>query len=216
MMTETNSIEKIKEEAKSMFASAKGCHDWDHTERVYQLAKHLAEKEGADMEIVELAAILHDIGREEQDNAGGKVCHAEIGAEIAAKILKKHGYDDKKTEKITHCVRCHRFRGENIPNTKEAQVIYDADKLDAIGAIGLGRAFVFSGEVGARVHFKDIDVENTKEYSRDDTCYREFLVKLKHVKDKMLTPEGKRIAEGRHQYMVEFFDRLNREVDGEL
>lgn len=207
---------KILEEVKKIFSEAKGSHDWDHTERVYKLCMHIGEREGADLEVLRYAAILHDIGRNEQDNSNGKVCHAEIGAVMAREILTRYDFSDAQIDEIVHCIETHRFRGDKIPVSKEAQVLYDADKLDAIGAIGIGRAFVFSGEIGAKVHDKDVDIENTKSYSEDDTAYREFLVKLKKIKDKVLTKEGKRIAEDRHNFMVEFFDRLNKEVEGEL
>ena len=115
-----------------------------------------------------------------------------------------------------HCIECHRFRKNKPPISIEAKILFDADKLDSIGAIGIGRAFSFAGGVGARLHIKDIDITKTKEYSVDDCAYREFLVKLIKLKDRMLTKEGKRIAKERHNFMVEFFDRLNKEVDGEL
>ena len=75
---------------------------------------------------------------------------------------------------------------------------------------------MFAGEIGSKLYNKDIDIEKTEEYTKDDTAYREFMVKLRHLKDRMFTEEGKRIAEGRHKFMVDFFNRLNKEVDGEL
>ena len=209
-------IKKIETIVKEKLSVAKGSHDWEHTQRVYELAVHIAEKEDADMEIVKLAAMLHDIARPEQDMQKGKICHAKKGAEIAAEILVEYGVDPEKIEKIVHCIKCHRFRKGNVPESKEAKVLFDADKLDSVGAVGIGRAFLFAGENHAKLHNKDIVVEETEEYSEEDTAYREFLVKLSKIKDKMMTGEGKRIAEGRHKYMVGFFDRLNKEVDGEL
>jgi uncharacterized protein len=98
----------------------------------------------------------------------------------------------------------------------EARVLFDADKLDSIGAVGVGRAFLFAGEIGARLHDKTIDVRTSKPYSRDDTAYREYLVKLRRVRERMTTREGRRIAAERHRYMAAFFDRLNKETDGVL
>jgi uncharacterized protein len=209
-------FEKIKKETRKFFRNSKGCHDWDHTERVYNLALHIGRKEKADLEIIEIAALLHDIARGHQDKVGGKICHAEKGAEMARIFLKRYGFPEEKIEKIARCIKCHRFRGKNIPESKEAKVLFDADKLDAIGAIGIGRAFVFSGEVGARVHDINVNISKTKEYSREDTAYREFLVKLSKIKGKMLTKEGKRIAKERHRFMVNFFGRLNSEVQGKI
>ncbi len=207
---------KIKEKAKNFFSDAKGSHDWEHTERVYNLCMRIAEKENSDIEILKLAAILHDIGRPEQDRLNGKICHAEKGAVLAREILERYNIDKEKIDKIIHCIETHRFRNDKIPQSIEAKILFDADKLDAIGATGIGRAFLFAGEVGARLHNKDIDIENTKPYTKEDTAYREFMVKLRKIKDKMLTDEGRTIAEERHKFMEDFFDRLNKEIEGNL
>jgi len=207
---------KIKEEAKRYFANAEGSHDWGHTERVYSLCVHIGKKENADLEVLEMAALLHDIGREYQDKTNGRVCHAEKGAQLARELLERYKVDKEKIEKIVHCIECHRFRGDKIPQSKEARVLYDADKLDSIGAVGIGRAFLFAGEVGAHLHNTGVDIEKTEPYTIEDTAYREFVVKLSKIKDGMLTDEGKRIAEERHRFMEEFFDRLNKEVEGKL
>jgi uncharacterized protein len=209
-------FKQIEEKAKNYFLNANGSHDWDHVERVYNLCIKIGEKENVDFEILKLAAILHDIGREKEDKLNGKICHAERGAVLARELLEKYGVEKDKIDKIVHCIECHRFRGDKIPQSKEAKVLFDADKLDAIGAVGIGRAFLFAGGVGARLHDKSVDIKNTESYTKEDTAYREFLVKLSKLKDRMLTEEGKRIAEERHKFMIDFFDRLNKEVDGIL
>jgi uncharacterized protein len=213
----TDLISKIREEAKVSLSSTRGCHDWGHTERVLCLCMHIGRKERADLEILEIATLLHDIAREEEFKSNGAICHAERGAEMARDILKRHNLSDDKIDRIVHCIESHRFRKEKRPNSLEAKILFDADKLDSIGAVGAGRAFLFAGSVGAKLHNHKVkDIEKTEAYSEEDTAYREFMVKLRKVKDKMLTEEGKRIAEGRHEFMVGFFDRMNKEVDGEL
>jgi uncharacterized protein len=209
-------FEKIKEEAKTYFKNAKGSHDWSHVERVYNLALRIGKKEKADLEVIKLAAILHDIGRKIEDETNGKIDHAEIGAKMAKEILEKYNVEKEKIEKVVYCIQTHRFRKNKRPETKEAKVLFDADKLDSIGAIGIGRAFLFAGEIGAKFYDKDVDVKKIKEYSTDDTVYREYMVKLRKIKNKMFTKEGKRIAEERHRFMVEFFKRLDKEVKGKL
>jgi len=209
-------INQIKEEAKNIFSGAKSSHNWEHTERVYNLCIHLGKREEVDMEILQLAAILHDIGRDCQDKSNGKICHAEKGAILTKELLEKYNLEKKKIDRIVHCVESHRFRNNKIPQSKEAKILYDADKLDAIGATGIGRAFLFAGEIGTKLHNKDVDIEKTKPYTIEDTAYREFTVKLVKIKNKMLTKEGKRIAKERHNFMIDFFNRLNKEVDGEL
>jgi uncharacterized protein len=207
-------FDDIKEEVKPYFLNAKGSHDWDHVERVYNLCLQISKKENADIETLKMAAILHDIGREYEDRLNGRICHAEKGAILARKILEKHNLDKERIKKIVHCVESHRFRGHKIPQSKEAKILFDADKLDSIGAVGIGRAFLFAGEIGAKLHNRNVDMEKTEPYTKEDTAYREYLVKLIKVKDKMLTQEGKRIAEERHRFMTNFFNRLNNEIDG--
>ncbi len=206
----------IEKEVRTLLSKDKTSHDWEHTNRVLNMALHIGKKEKANLEILELAALLHDIGRPEEHKSKGKLDHAEIGAQKAEKILKRHGVDLKKIEKIVHCIRCHRFRGKNIPKSLEAKVFFDADKLDSSGAIGIGRAFFWASQVGAKLHNdKGCDIKKTKEYSQEDTAYREFIVKLRHIRDRMLTHEGKRIAEHRHRFMIYFFKELEKETEGE-
>jgi uncharacterized protein len=209
-------VARIENEARGFFLDSRGSHDWDHTKRVLRLCLRIGRKEGADLDILKLAALLHDIGRGQEDRSGGRVCHGRTGAAMAGKLMALYGIDAGTIRDVVHCIRTHRFRKKAVPQTLEAKVLFDADKLDSIGAVGIGRAFLFAGEVGARLHDKEINLRKTKPYTRDDTAYREFLVKLGRVKDRMFTREGKLIAAERHRFMVQFFDRLNRETDGSL
>jgi uncharacterized protein len=207
-------IKEVEKEAKKYFENANGCRAWDHTQRVINNCFYLGKKLGADMQILELAAILHDIKRPEEMQVKGNFCHAEEGAQEAQKILKNFNLSDDLIQKVCHAIRAHRKRNSIVPQTLEAKILYDADKLDAIGAVGIGRAFMFASKVGAYLHNKNIDLESTQTYSKDDCAYREFLEKLRFLKDKMLTNEGKKLAIKRHEFMVNFFHRLNDEVDG--
>jgi uncharacterized protein len=209
-------VNAIKKEARRHFLNARGSHDWDHTERVSKLCLRIARKEKADCEVLKLAALLHDIGREEEDRSNGKVCHGEKGAELAKGILKKHGIEKKVIERVVHCIETHRFRQNRPPQSLEAKILFDADKLDSIGAVGIGRAFLFAGEVGARLHNPGMNLKKTKPYTKEDTAYREFLVKLRKIKGRLFTSEGKRLARERHRFMVRFFERLNKETKGIL
>jgi len=214
---ETTIINKSLDFARDRMKSLHASHGWDHVQRVIRNAEHIAATEPlADAFIVKAAAILHDIAREEQDRTGGTLCHAEQGSTEAEHFLLSQGLDPDRTRHITECILTHRFRKERKPLTIEAMILYDADKLDSIGAIGIGRAFLFAGEVGARLHNSDVDISRTASYSEEDTAYREFTVKLRTVKDKMLTVEGRRLAQERHDYMMEYFRRLDQEVKGEL
>ena len=209
-------IEYIKETAKEMTSKSNGSHDWYHTKRVYDLCMKIGKVEGADLDALGIAAYLHDIGRPFQDMARGKVCHAEKGAELASKILLKTDISEDCRNNIIHSIRTHRFRNNSRPETLEAMVLFDADKLDSIGAVGIGRAFLFAGEVGATLHNPDIAPEDCESYSINDTCYREYRIKLRKVKDRILTDEGYRIALERHRFMEAFFKRFLMEHSGSV
>ncbi|MCF7910189.1 HD domain-containing protein [Candidatus Pacearchaeota archaeon] len=193
-----------------------GTHDFNHTTRVLNLALHIGKKENANLEVLRFACLLHDIAHKEQDECKGKICHAERGAELTREILGKYKVDEDKINEIVHCVETHRSRNELIPESKEAKILYDSDKLDAMGAIGILRSAVFAGKVGAVVHNPEITPSKENAYTKEDSAYHEYLFKLKNIKEKMITEEGKRIAEERHRFMEDFFDRANKEVEGEL
>jgi uncharacterized protein len=206
----------IKERARQLFLKASGSHDWDHTRRVVVLCEHIGQVEKADLTLLRIAAYLHDIGRCHQDRSSGASCHAREGARMAADILKNVPLADPDKQHIIHCIRSHRFRENQAPETLEAKVLFDADKLDAIGAVGVARAYLFAGEVGARLHNPDIDVTAAPAYSENDTGYREYLVKLRHIHTRMLTGEGCRLAAERHSFMEAFFERFISETKGRI
>jgi len=206
----------VKEVCRRLLEEEAGAHGWDHAERVWRLCRHIGAQEGADLEVLELAALLHDIGRAAEKASGGKLCHARAGAERAREIMGEQNVPQVTAARVFHCIASHRFRGNNSrPETLEARVLFDADKLDALGAVGVGRAFLFAGEVGARLHNPEVDIARTRSYSREDTAYREFFVKLRKVRERMLTGTGRRMAEDRHAFMESFFQRLDQEVRGD-
>jgi uncharacterized protein len=202
--------------AQQLFTGARASHDWDHTLRVLKLCEHIGPVEQSDMDVLRVAALLHDIGRAHQDAAKGLVCHAVHGAVLAEPIVDGLDFSPERKDNILHCIRTHRFRGCHIPETREAKVLFDADKLDAIGAIGIARAYLFAGEIGARLHSSDLDPEKSASYSIDDTGFREYRVKLRKIKDRMMTSAGKRMADERHQFMTAFFNRFLQEYQGEI
>lgn len=192
---------------------ASGCHDFDHTLRVLRNAERLAkELPAADLRIVRLAALLHDFARPEEMAAKGKLCHAVLGAELVRPLLAEAGFEPETVDRVSQAVLTHRYRANRIPATLEAQIVYDADKLDSLGAVGIGRAFLFAGREHARLHNTCEEALGSAEYSREDTAYREYLVKLSKLPGCMLTAPGRRIAGERAGFMHEFFDRLNSET----
>lgn len=190
-----------------------GPHDIDHTMRVHDMCVYIWKKEWANLEILQIAALLHDIGRPKQHETMWKICHAEYWSILAKQILKEMWYKVEKIEQVIHCISTHRFRKWNAPETLEAKVLFDADKLDSIWAVWIWRAFMYANEVGAKLHNEEfIDVEKTEEHWPEDTAFREYLVKLIKVKDKLFTKTAKKLAVNKQKIMIKFFDNLNEET----
>jgi uncharacterized protein len=210
------------EQAREYYRHADPAHDFDHVLRVLALAERIGSAEGADLELLRTAALLHDIGRPEELESGR--CHAEAGAEMVRDIL--HHWPPEKVEQIAHAVAAHRFRNDIAPQTLEARVLFDADKLDSIGAIGIARAYAVGG-LRRQTLWGDVepgyeDVQSPRAVTAQQgkaskhTPVHEFVFKLSRIKDTLFTATAKDMAEGRHCFMNEFFSRLDREVRGEL
>ena len=206
-------LARVRAAAEAKLGAASGCHDFDHTLRVYANARMLAAQlPEADGEIVALAALLHDIARPEEFASQGKLCHAAEGAKIAEKMLLDFGAPPETARAVAAAVRSHRYRDEVEPATLEAKIVFDADKLDSLGAVGLGRAFLFAGHCGARLHNTEAEALGSPAYSREDTAYREYLVKLRKLPGAMLTAPGRAEGARRLRFMRRFFDRLDAEI----
>ena len=210
-------IEKLRERVREVLEPAPGCHDYEHTLRVLRNARMIAESEAeANLEVIELASLLHDIARPEEMAVQGKICHAERGAEAGIAILRELGINDSELlKRIENCIRRHRYRSELPPESLEEKIVYDADKLDSIGAIGIGRAFHFAGRIGAKVHNREDEALSASSYSNEDSAYREYLVKLRNIQEKMLTATGCKVAKERAKFIHDFFAELNNEVMSE-
>jgi len=197
-------------EARKYYEGVGSHHDFDHVLRVLALAERIARAEGGDLEVVRAAALLHDLGRADEEVTGRD--HAEIGAERAREILA--GRAPEKVEAVVHAILAHRFRAGPAPETPEARALFDADKLDAIGAVGVARAFAYAGASGqplwAPLEVARAEGERAERY----TPVHEFIVKLSRLKDVMTTETGRAIAAERHAFMVAFFRQLEAEVKG--
>jgi len=210
------------EEAGRLYTENDTAHGFDHALRVWRLAMRIGAEEGADLEVVQAAALLHDTGRPIEQATGA--CHAQVSAATAREILNARSVPPERVEAVAAAIAQHRYRGIQRPESLEARVLFDADKLDAMGAIGVARAFAVAGARGGRLwaEVPDHVAERRPEEGRDDlkdgehTPAHEFRFKLARLQDGMLTPTGRRLAHERHRFMVAFFDRLEREVAGEL
>jgi uncharacterized protein len=170
-----------------------GSHGLDHIQRVVSLCEVIGREENADMTVLLPAAILHDIARPIETQEG--VPHEEAGAQMAERYLRSIAYDEETIRNITHAIRTHRYRSVRKPETLEARILSDADKLDAMGATGIARTFIRAGE-----HHGEI---------RDAVF---------HIHDKLLNLNGliytepaKRLAEKRHRFLCAFLETLNEE-----
>ncbi len=196
------------EEARQYYPQADSAHGFDHVLRVLVLAERIARAEGADLEIVRAAVLLHDVGRAEE--AQGNGCHACIGAARAREILQSYPQD--RVEAVVEAIAAHRFRRGPPPRSLEAQVLYDADKLDAIGAIGVARAYAMAGQEGRPLWGEP--GENPGDGGAEHTPVHEFAFKLSRLKDGLFTATARQIAAERHRFMADFFQRLADEVQG--
>jgi uncharacterized protein len=208
------------EEARSWYQDADPVHDFRHVLRVYRIAERLAEAEGADMLIVRTAALLHDSrGSAPGKNGGERAGHHITSAEFAGEVLSEKGWPPDKIEAVQHCILAHRYRGgEDKPETLEAKILFDADKLDVLGAIGAARTIAYAAIDGEPVYAEPSEhflKTGETEPGEPHSSYHEYLFKLRNVKDRMFTGSGKALAESRHAYLVSFYTQLQAEVRGE-
>lgn len=156
--------------------------------------------------------MLHDVGRKEQfDNP--KLCHAMVGGEKAYKFLEKQGFEVDFAEKVKHCIQTHRFRSDNQPQSLEAKILFDADKLDVTGAIGIARTLVYRGSVSEPLYslLPNREVSN----GENDTApsfFREYKYKLEKIYSTFYTAKGMELAKARQSAAVTFYNDLYREV----
>lgn len=211
------------ESARAWYPLDDPVHGYDHIVRVYRTAEQLAAAEGADLTIVRAAALLHDAQDAEysalnltQDHRKN---HQLSSAEFTRGVLLAEGWSEERIAAVQHCIRAHRFRDDSEnPATLEAKVLYDADKLDAIGAIGAARAIAFAVIANQPVYARpspSFIQTGELEPGEAHSAYHEYLYKLSKIRDRMYTPNGKRLAQERHQSMAEFFHRLQQECETE-
>jgi uncharacterized protein len=187
-------------------------HDILHVERVVAVAKKLAHEEGAKLEVVVPAAYLHDcvyIAKTDSRRA-----HAStISADRALELLKDWGYDKSLFPAIHHAIRCHSFSANIAPETLEAKIVQDADRLDAIGAIGVVRAFWYSGLIRRRFYNPEDPFCKTRVSDDYDNTLDHFSVKLLKLQDQLHTPAAKSIGARRMQTMHSFLEALRSEIE---
>jgi uncharacterized protein len=209
-------IEETKKYAKSKLEGEATGHDFWHILRVYKTAKHIAEKEGADLFIVELTALLHDIA-DWKFNEGNE----DMGPKLAEEWLKSLEVSELEINKVTKIIKTMSFKGgttNSSQETIEGKVVQDADRLDAIGAIGIARAFAYGGFKGREIYNPDIKPVNFKSFeaykNNKGTSVNHFYEKLFLLKDRMNTETGKAMAQERHEFMESYLKEFYKEWEG--
>jgi uncharacterized protein len=211
-------IKKTNAFVQDCLAGAERGHDWFHSERVWKMAKRIRKAEGkGDLLTIELAALLHDIS-DPKFNEGDE----EEGAGMAYHFLVRTGVDRKRCDHVRRIIRHISFKGglrqEKI-DTAEFRIVQDADRLDAMGAVGIARAFNYGGFRNRPIYDPSVpprDYKDTRSY-RDSTAptINHFHEKLLKLKELMNTETGRRIATERHEFMLQFLDHFYREWDPE-
>lgn len=205
----------LKEKIQNYFQEGTS-HEFSHTQRVYNMAVMLAKDEEADLDIVRAAALLHDIARKKEDNNEVE-CHAKHGAEMAQEILLKTEFPKDKIESVCYSIKSHRHSTGINPETKEAAILQDADRLDALGAITIGRMFSTGGKLGTPMYKPDVPVGKVHPgYTSESTIHGFYAKILKITPDTFKTKKAKEIAKERYNYVKEFIERFKQEWDGKL
>jgi len=217
-MNDAQRIDKTIDYVKRELKHSEGGHDWFHIQRVFRNTLQIAREEKIDLLVVSLAALLHDIADAKFHNGD-----EEIGPKKAATFLKDLDISKKRREHVIQIIRHISFKNslevsKSHFDSRELQVVRDADRLDAMGAIGIARAFNYGGHAGRKLY----DPEVAPNPKMDKATYKKntgptlnhFYEKLLLLKDLMHTETGKKLAERRHQYMLDFLEEFYSEWNG--
>lgn len=208
-------IYETEQFVKSVLSEDTSGHDWWHIHRVVQMTERITATEGANRFVCVMAALLHDVADEKLNDS------KEAGMRKVTDWLDTQPIAEQDVDHIIEIISTMSYNGGNNPpvRTLEGQIVQDADRLDAIGAISIARVFMYSGHIGRPIHDPDIPVRTsmTPEQYRNEksSAINHFHEKLLKLKDMINTPSARIIAEERHQYMQEYVDRFYREWNGE-
>jgi uncharacterized protein len=200
------------EEIREYYPADDPVHGLSHVLRVYRLCERIGQQEKANMKVLRAAALLHDI----DGDVDLREDHHLAAAAIAENILRGKDWEEADIQGVLHCIRAHRFRdNREEPKTLEAKILFDADKLDAIGAVGVARAVAYAVRAGM-----DVYAPPSPHYLKtgklaegeSQTVAHEYLFKLRRIKDRMYTETGRSLAEARHQRMEDFFKGWMEEI----
>ena len=189
-------------------------HDSEHIYRVLYLSLDIAKSErNVDIDVLITSCLLHDIGREQQFK-NPSLCHATIGGEMAYDYLMKNGWNIEKAKHVKKCITTHRYRSDNPPESIEAKILFDSDKLDVTGTVGIARTLLYKGKVGEPLYSVD-DNGNILDGTGNESpsFFKEYNYKLKNVYSKFYTQRGNEIAKDREKSAVAFYNSILNEVE---
>lgn len=189
-------------------------HDCEHIYRVLYTALQIAkDEENVNYDVLIAACLLHDVGRKEQFADPG-LCHAAVGAEKAEKLLRENGFTPDFAGAVAHAIRTHRFRKAMRPQTIEAKILFDADKLDVTGAIGIARTLMYKADMAEPLYhiLPDGRISDGTE-NLGPSFFREYKFKLEKMYDRFYTKTGEAMARQRQRIAADFYESLYREVN---
>ena len=189
-------------------------HDKEHIYRVLYVALDIAKYEDdVDTDVLICACLLHDIGRQEQFEDPA-LCHAAVGAKKAYRFLTEQGFDQAFAKKVEVCIRAHRFRSSVTPESTEAKILFDADKIDVTGAIGIARTIFYQGQVSEPLYSvsQDGQVSDGAHDTEPSFFFREYKYKLERLYSTFYTKRGAEIAAQRQTSAVAFYSSMLEEV----
>jgi len=205
-------FEELKEKIQHYF-DVSGGHEFDHTQRVYNISLSISKGEDVDMDVVKAAALIHDIVRAKEDS-GEIECHAKKGAELAKEILSKTDFPKDKIDKVCEAIRVHRYSKGLKAKTKEAEILQDADRLDALGAVMIGRVFSRAGKRNRKLYVQS-DIPEKVYKGKDSTAINHFYEKILKLKTETFkTKKAREIAKERYEFTEKFVKKFIEEWEG--
>jgi uncharacterized protein len=205
-------LDKIQKKVEKMLEGRDPAHDFYHIMRVYKNAERIGGREGADMQVLLAAALLHDLVVYPKGSAKGSKS-ADDSADMAEKILRDYEYPQERIDRVCYCIRTHSYSKKLMPSTLEGKILQDADRLDALGAIGIARTFSVGGSEGRMFYNHDDPFYKSKREPDDKQWTLDhFQAKLLKLKDLMHTQAAREIALERTNFMELFIEQLQKEI----
>jgi uncharacterized protein len=205
------------EDVRALYPEVDPVHGFDHVLRVLNLAEWLGEQLGADTRILRAAAFLHDAEDAHPGEQSHRGEHEHASATLARELLLGRDWSEEDIAAVEHCILSHRYRGQAAPQSLEAKILFDADKLDVVGAFGVARTIGYALQAGQPIYSvpsRRFIETGEKEPDEPHSAYHEYLFKLRKVKDRLFTEPAKMMAEDRHKLLCAYFDQMAREAQG--